>query len=175
MDIIEQLEELVGKYCAGGYANGFIGEANANWCRDNYPALVGVGQIYRLGTAGYVLKGVENDTPGVAELVEILQGLSDYPLIDDEYLSQLIAEDEERVVNDLATGWNIPAELVWDAVRELEGYFEWEQDYAYYAGNEEELHAKSVEIGQTWVAHYYGGVAHTPEVCGYCKEAKEVA
>ena len=172
MSKIEKLQELLGQYCAGGYSSGFIGEANANWVEDNYPEIAVVSDVYRVGKMALVLRSVNEDTAGLDELIEVLEGLADYPLIDEEYLTRLTIEDECRVVRDLPTDWDIPEENVWKAIQELDGYFEWEQDYSYYAGDLEELHAKASIVGQTWDAHYNSGLSHNPEVCGYCAEAQ---
>lgn len=174
MSKVDKLNELLGQYCAGGYVGGFLGEANARWVADNYD-FVRVYDVYRLGYTACLLAGVEEDTAGVDELIEVLQGLSDYPLIDDEYLNRLTMEDECRVVRELSADWDIPEEDIWKAVSELDGYFEWEQDYSFYAGDLEELRAEASKVGQTWDAHYNSGMSHLPEVCGYCAEAKEVA
>lgn len=175
MSNIDRVQELLGQYCAGGYANGFLGEANAKWVEDNFGELARVHDIYRLGPTACLLAGVEEDTPRLDELIEVLEGLADYPLIDDEYLNRLTMEDECRVVRELSVDWDIPEENIWKAVNELDGYFEWEQDYSYYAGDLDELHAEASKLGQTWSAHYNSEMSHLPEVCGYCAEAKEVA
>ncbi len=172
---LDKIDDRLAEFCSAGYALGLIGEANIAYVVDHYPELVTVQRVYRLGDQAQLKHGVTTDETLADKLADLEEFLAnnweDYPVFDDQYLSEAVNKAEEYAVNYLATGWNIPAELVWDAVRELDTYFEWEQDYAYYAGDEEELHAKSVEIGQTWVAHYYGGLAHTPEVCKYCAEA----
>lgn len=175
MSKVDTLNELLGQHCAGGYAGGFVGEANARWVEDNFGGIARVYDVYRLGNTACLLASVEDDTEGVKELIEILQGLSDYPLIDDQYLSDLIMKDEERVVGEYATEWDIPDEYIWEAMRELDTYMEWEQDYAYYVGDVDELKAKALELGQTWSAHYNSEMSHYPEVCGYCKEAEVAA
>jgi hypothetical protein len=175
MSKIDRAQELLGQYCAGGYANGFLGEANARYLEDNFAGLVRVYDIYRLGPTACLLDGADEDEPRLDELLELLEGLADYHLIDDSYLSDLISKDEERVVADYANDWDIPEEYVWDAIRELDFYFEWEQDYVYLVGDEAEVKAKASELGQTWSAHYNSEMSHIPEVCGYCAEAKEVA
>lgn len=172
MSKVDTLNELLGQYCAGGYSSGFIGEANAKWVEDNYPGIARVYDVYRLGPTACLLAGVEDDTSGVDELIEILQGLDSYPLIDDEYLNRLTMEDECRVVRELSTSWDIPEDTIWKAINELDGYFEWELDYSFYAGDLDELHAEASKVGQTWSAHYNSEMSHTPEVCGYCAEAQ---
>ena len=174
MSKVEKLQELLGQYCAGGYSSGFIGEANARWVADNYDFVV-VSDVYRVGYMACLLAGVNDDTAGIDELIEILQGLSDYPLIDDEYLNRLTMEDECRVVRELSADWDIPEVDIWKAVSELDGYFEWEQDYSFYAGDLEELRAEASKVGQTWSAHYNSEMSHNIEVCEYCAEAREVA
>jgi len=176
MSKIDKVQELLGSYCAGGYSGGFYGEANARWVEDNFGELARVYDIYRLGPAACLLRDVEEDTPRLDELIEVLEGLEDYPLIDDSYLSDLIVKDEERVVGELASEWDIPVEYIYQAMDELNMYMEWEQDYAYLPSSyEDEVKQKALELGQTWDAHYNSGVSHHPEVCGYCIEAKEVA
>lgn len=175
MSKIDKVQELLGQYCAGGYAGGFYGEANARWVEDNFGELARVYDVYRLGPTACLLAGVEEDTPRLDELIEVLENLEDYPLIDDEYLNRLTMEDECRVVRELSVDWDISEENIWKAVNELDGYFEWEQDYSYYAGDLDELHAEASKLGQTWSAHYNSEMSHLPEVCGYCAEAKEVA
>lgn len=170
---LDKIDDRLAEFCSAGYALGLIGEANIAYVVDHYPELVMVQRVYRLGDQAQLKRGVDEDTLGIDELEEFLaNNWEDYPVFDDEYLSEAIAKAEEYAVNELATGWNIPAELVWDAVRELDGEFEWEQDYAYYGGDVDELKVKATELGQTWVGHYYGGLAHTPEVCKYCVEAE---
>lgn len=176
MSKVDKVNELLGQYCAGGYAMGFYGEANARWVEDNFGELARVYDVYRLGPTACLLSGVEEDTPRLDELIEVLESLSDYPLIDDNYLQDLIIKDEERVVADYAKDWDIPEEYIWNAMSELDVSFDWEQDYVYlHRDYEDEVKAKALELGQTWSAHYNSEMSHTPEVCGYCAEAKEVA
>lgn len=175
MSKIDTLNELLGQYCAGGYSSGFIGEANARWVADNYD-FVRVYDIYRLGYAACMVADTEEDAPGIDELIETLEGLADYPLIDDSYLQDLIMKDEEREIAELAKSWDIPEEYIWTAMRELDVSFDWEQDYVYLAScYEEDVKAKALELGQTWTAHYNSEMSHTPEVCDYCKEAEVAA
>jgi hypothetical protein len=175
MSKVEKLQELLGSYCAGGYSSGFYGEANAMWVADNYDFVV-VSDVYRIGPMACLLAGVDDDTAGIDELIEVLEGLEDYPLIDDDYLSQLILKDEERVADELAKEWDIPVEYIYEAMNELNMYMEWEQDYAYLPScYEDEVKQRALELGQTWDAHYLSGVSHHPEVCKYCEDAKEVA
>lgn len=183
MSKIDKLNELLGSYCAGGYSSGWYGEANARWVEDNYGDIARVYDIYRLGPAACLLAVVEEDTPRLDELIEVLEGLEDYPLIDDSYLQDLIIKDEEREIAELAGQWEVAEECVWNAMSELDVSFDWETDYVYLAGyytEEVEAKAKELELErvaklQTWDAHYYSGADHTVEVCGYCTEAKEVA
>lgn len=173
---IERLQELLGEYCAGGYSSGFYGEANARWVEDNYPHIAVVSNVYRIGNMACLLRSVDDDTEGVAELIEVLEGLDDYPLIDDSYLQDLIMKDEERAVAELATEWDIPEEYIYKALEECNVSLDWEQDYVYLAScYEDEVKQKALELGQTWNAHYNSEMSHHPEVCGYCAEAKEVA
>ena len=183
MSKVEKLQELLGSYCAGGYSSGFYGEANARWVEDHYGSIARVYDIYRLGYAACLLSGVEDDTEGVDELIEVLEGLEDYPLIDDDYLQDLIIKDEERVTGELASEWGVDVACVWKALEECDVTLDWEQDYVYLAScyeEEVESKAKALELEriaelQTWETHYYSGADHTVEVCGYCAEAKEVA
>jgi hypothetical protein len=183
MSKIDKVQELLGSYCAGGYSGGFYGEANARWVEDNFGELARVYDIYRLGPAACLLRDVEEDTPRLDELIEVLEGLEDYPLIDDSYLSDLIVKDEERVVGELATEWEVPPAIVWEAIQECDVTLDWEQDYVYLAScYEDEVKAKALELNvaelkamQTWETHYFAGQNHTVEVCEYCIEAKEVA
>ena len=175
MSKIDKARELLGQYCAGGYSSGLIGEANAKWVEDNFAGLVRVYDIYRLGPAACLLDTGDDDEPRLDELIEVLEQLSDYPVIDENYLSDLVSEAEQVCVDDYAFEWEIPTEFIWNAVYELQTYFDWEQDYAYYVGDLDELKAKAQELGQTWSAHYNSEMSHLPEVCGYCAEAKEVA
>jgi hypothetical protein len=126
---------------------------------------------------------VEEDTPRLDELIEVLENLEDYPLIDDSYLQDLIMKDEERETAELASAWQVDVTCVWKALEECNVSLDWEMDYVYLAGcytEEVEAKAKALELErvaelQTWTAHYYSGADHTVEVCGYCTEAKEVA
>lgn len=173
MSKVDKVQELLGQYCAGGYSSGFYGEANARWVEDNFGELARVYDIYRLGPAACLLSGVEEDTPRLDELIEVLESLDDYPLIDDSYLQDLIIKDEERVVGELATEWDIPEEYIWNALEQLEVSLDWEQDYVYLSRHyENDVKALALKLGQTWDAHYLSGVSHHPEVCGYCEEAE---
>lgn len=167
--IDNRLEEL----CTAGYSLGLIGEANIAYVVDNFPELVTVQRVYRLGDQAQLRKGVDEDTPGLAELEEFLNGnWGDYPIFDDGYFTQLQAKLEDEWVLDFANTHKVAGSKVWEAISELGGYFEWEQDYVYYSGDEDELLVRAEELGQTWQAHYYSGESHTPAVCGYCKEAE---
>ena len=112
MSKVEKLQELLGSYCAGGYSSGFYGEANARWVADNYDFVV-VSDVYRVGPMACLLAGVDEDTEGIDELIEVLEGLEDYFLIDDSYLQELIMKDEEREVAELSRQWDIPEEYIW--------------------------------------------------------------
>lgn len=176
MSKVEKLQELLGNYCAGGYSSGFYGEANARWVQDNYPEIAVVSDVYRVGYMACLLAGVNDDTAGIDELIEVLEGLDDYPLIDDSYLQELVMKDEERESAELARQWDIPEQYIWEAMRELDVSFDWELDYVYLAScYEEDVKAKALELGQTWSAHYNSEMSHTPEVCEYCKEAEVAA
>jgi hypothetical protein len=173
MSKIDKVQELLGQYCAGGYSSGFYGEANARWVEDNFGELARVYDVYRLGPTACLLAAVEEDTPRLDELIEVLENLEDYPLIDDSYLQELIMKDEERVVGELARDWDIPEEYVYNALNELEVNLDWEQDYVYLSSYyEADVKALALKLGQTWEAHYNSGVSHHPEVCGYCEEAE---
>lgn len=173
MSKVDTVQELLGQHCAGGYAGGFYGEANARWVEDNFGELARVYDIYRLGYSACLLASVEEDTPRLDELIEVLEGLNDYPLIDEEYLSQLIIKDEERVIGELAQEWDIPETYVYQALSDLEVSLDWEQDYVYLSSYyEADVKALALKLGQTWDAHYNSGVSHRPEVCGYCEEAE---
>lgn len=173
MSKVDKLNELLGSYCAGGYSSGFYGEANARWVEDNYGSIARVYDVYRLGPTACLLSGVEDDTEGVDELIEVLEGLDDYPLIDDSYLQELIMKDEERVVGELAREWDIPEEYIYEALNKLEVSLDWELDYVYLSSYyEADVKELALKLGQTWDAHYLSGVSHHPEVCGYCEEAE---
>lgn len=183
MSKVDRVQELLGNYCAGGYSSGFYGEANARWVEDNFGDIARVYDIYRLGPAACLLAVVEEDTPRLDELIEVLEGLDDYPLIDDSYLQDLIMKDEERETAELASSWEVDVACVWKALEECNVSLDWEQDYVYLANcyvEEVEAKAKELELEriaelQTWDTHYYSGLEHTVEVCEYCTEAKEVA
>ena len=146
MSKIDRVNELLGRYCAGGYSSGLLGEANAKWLEDNFAGLVRVYDIYRLGLTACLLDGADEDAR-LGELLEVLENLEDYPVIDEDYLSDLVGEAEHKCVEDYAFDWEIPAEFIWNAVYELQSYFGWEQDYAYYVGDLEQLKAKAFELG----------------------------
>ena len=183
MSKIDTLNELLGQYCAGGYSGGFYGEANARWVEDNFGEIARVYDVYRLGPTACLLAVVEEDTPRLDELIEVLEGLDDYPLIDDSYLQELISKDEEREVGELANAWEVAEECVWKALEECGAQLDWEQDYVYlanYYAEDVEAKAKELELErvaglQTWETHYYAGADHTMEVCEYCKEWRVVA
>lgn len=170
---LDKIDERLAEFCTAGYSLGLIGEANIAYVVDNFPELVTVQRVYRLGDQAQLRKGVDDDTPGLAELEEFLsENWEDYPVFDESYLSEIQAKLEDEWVLDFANTHKVAGSKVWEAINELEGYFEWEQDYVYYSCDEEELLAKAEELGQTWQAHYYSGESHTPEVCKYCKEAE---
>lgn len=179
MSKVEKLQELLGSYCAGGYSSGFIGEANARWVADNYDFVV-VSDVYRVGYMACLLAGVDDDTPRIDELIEVLEGLDDYPVIDENYLSELVSKDEERVVGELSREWEVAESCVWDALRNCDAQLDWEQDYVYlshYYEDDVEAEARKLELErvtslQTWETHYFAGADHTVEVCGYCAEAE---
>jgi hypothetical protein len=176
---VEKLQELLGQYCAGGYSSGFYGEANARWVADNYDFVV-VSDVYRVGYMACLLSGVTEEQEGILELIEVLEGLDDYPLIDDSYLHELVDKDEQRAVGELAVQWEVAEECVWDALRACDASLDWEQDYVYLASCYEvevqevaqKLELVRVTELQTWSAHYNSGEFHTPEVCAYCTEAE---
>lgn len=133
---LDEIDDKLGQYCAAGYAYGLIGEANIRYMIERFPELVQRQRVYRLGDVATLRHG---DADGytdeqVEQLLEIdaeLDGLEDYPLLDDDTFEQVFDEERNEVVEQLALSYDVTVDAVWNAIYEVNAEFEWEQDYAF--------------------------------------------
>lgn len=133
---LDEIDDKLGEYCAAGYALGLIGEANIRYFERRFPDLVQRQRVYRLGDIATLRHGTADDytEEQVAELFEIeaeLEGLEDYPLVEDTTFDEVYTEEQEYVVEQIAETYGLDVQAVWNAIYEVNAEFEWEQDYAY--------------------------------------------
>lgn len=186
-EYLDSVDDKLAQYCAGGYALGLIGEANIRHMLERFPDFVQRQRVYRLGDIACLRFGIATDYDEAGEatleaILEALDGLEDYPVIDEGTFDALLKELEVEDVERIASENNVSTQRVWEAVNELGGYWEWEQDYVFLAGvgdaygtSEELVVARALELGNSWDAHYgYSDEAqyHSPESCWYCERAK---
>lgn len=133
---LDRVDDKLGKFCAAGYALGLIGEANIRFMLERFPGLVMRQRAYRLGDIATLRHGVaaEYSDEQVAEIAMIeaeLDGLEDYPVIDDGTFEQVFDEERDVVVAHLAEEHGVTIDQVWNAIYDANAEFEWAQDYAY--------------------------------------------
>ena len=184
---IDEIDELLGSVCAAGYALGLIGEANIRCVESEFGDIVQRQRVYRLGdmavlsnaTVAGLRDGDKQVEARVAELVELLGEAHDYPVLDEQVFCEVQSEYEDEWVEEFARDNGVSAEMVWKGLQELDGCFEWEQDYVFLSNiTDDELLLKARALGNSWSAHYGFGVEsvhHYPDECWYCERAKEVA
>jgi hypothetical protein len=171
MSVVDRVDELLGAYCCGGYSNGLVGEANARYVGDLFPDLVTQGHLYRIGWSAWLKGGVTEESEGLSDLLDILLTAEDYPLLGEEYYSQLLSDAEDEWVKYFAGEHGLDADKVWDAITESGEYFDPEGDGVWYSGDEDALKNRVEELSQTYDAHYYSGQFHEPRACKYCADA----
>lgn len=133
---LDEIDNKLGEYCAAGYALGLVGEANIRFMLERFPELVMRQRVYRLGDIATLRYGVAADYSDeqVADIAMIeaeLEGLEDYPVIDDGTFEQVFDEERAVVVARLAEEHGVTIDQVWNAIYDANAEFEWAQDYAY--------------------------------------------
>lgn len=175
--VSEKIQDALDNYCIGGYSNGTIGEANQRYLLAEYPEFVRVYRVYRLGDAlSFVVPELGRGL-GVkfAEFVRDLSGLADYPLLDEEVHSQLIAECEESEVRELAHEFDLDESVVWEVLSQGDWCFEDTDGMAdiygmSLSGNVGEFVDEVRKQSQGWATHYEGKGKHYAKWCGICNE-----
>ena len=163
----ERINNALGSFCSNGYGAGLYGQANIKYLLDNFRDLIYIQAVYRLGDMAQLATPIK-DSRKFGELVEILAGLEDYPLIDEdgfyELLSELEGEDIERIIKE----YYLNPEIVYDVLGDGDYCFGWEQDYVYPEFDEAEFAQLVREKSQSWAVHYEGKEYHEPTVCLWC-------
>ena len=174
---IERAVEDRLRWFAGGYAYGLVGEANMEWLKDqSYADLFWFGEMYRLGPCAMLNKKVEDWSADVeqklTQFLDDTDGLENYPLVDDDYLNDVVLRLEEKYWDDLQSYNSLDGEAITKVIERdySDLYFEWEQDYVYPNFDEEEFVDAVRKEQQTWNAHYYASEFHISELCYYCAE-----
>lgn len=181
MSVTESINELLGTYCSGGYG-GTVGQANFNYLKSEYGEVewLWFGSQYRLGDVVRFSAPV-NDSREFGRFLELLSGLKDYPVLDDDTWSNFVYELESEEWDDLIAEHGLDWEYVAQVRESGDYYFEDADGMANLYGmhpafNVEEFVAEVRLAQQTWLTHYYSQMTHLPEVCAYCKDAElEVA
>lgn len=170
----EKINEQLASYCSDLYVGGTTGAANLEWLKDMGWDFIQFESGHYCNTARFVAPVADSAQFGI--FLEALAGLEAYPLFSDEYLSDLQMKLEEQEWEELISEHKLDRDVFWDVVSE--GDYYWEDDgmadnYGMHANFDiEEFVALVIEKSQTWKAHYYSGLAHEPEVCKYCADAK---
>ena len=181
MGVTESINEILGTYCSGGYGGGTIGQANFNYLKAEYGDVdwLWFGSQYRLGDVVRFAAPV-NDSRRFGRFLEDISGLQDYPVIDEQVWSELEWELENQEWEELVSEHN----LDWEYVAKVRGtgdYNFYDEGYGTLYGlvadfDVAEFVAEVRLAQQTWQTHYFSGVGHLPELCGYCAESSlEVA
>jgi hypothetical protein len=177
----ERINEVLGRYCSGGYGGGTIGQANWQYLYNEYHGVewLNFGAIYRLGDTVRFCAPV-NDSRRFGEFLEDLSRLEDYAILDDDVYTSLIMELEDQEWEELVREHNLDWEYVQNVINEGDYCFEDSDGYGTLYGlnpcfDVEEFVAAVRLAQQTWLTHYYAGLPHVPEVCQYCAESVEVS
>ena len=163
----ERINSVLATFCSDGYGAGLIGRANIKYLLDNFRDLIYIQAVYRLGDMAQLATPI-GDSRKFGELLEILAGLEDYPMIDEDYfysmLQELEGEDIERIISE----YYLNPEIVYDVLSDGDYCFGWEQDYVYPEFDEAEFAVLVREKSQSWAVHYGGEKYHEPTVCLWC-------
>lgn len=182
MGVTDSINELLGKYCSGGYGGGTVGQANFNYLKSEYGDVdwLWFGSQYRLGDVVRFSAPV-SDSRKFGRFLEDISGLEDYPVIDENIWSELEWQLESEEWEQLVSEHNLEWEFV-SQVRARGDYNFYDSDgmatlYGMTPDFDVEEFVAEVRLAQqTWQAHYYSGLGHLPEVCGYCADSElEVA
>jgi hypothetical protein len=182
MGITERINDLLGAYCSGGYGGGTIGQANYNFLKSEFggQSWLWFGSQYRLGDVVRFSAPVD-DSKEFARFIDLLGGLEDYPLLDEETHGEILWNLEQEEWDSLVSEHNLEWQYVNEIRQDGEYYFEDVDGMGTLYGlrpnfDVEDFVAQVRELQQTWLTHYYSQMAHFPEVCAYCKESSlEVA
>lgn len=178
MGVTDSINELLGKYCSGGYGGGTVGQANFNYLKSEYGDVdwLWFGSQYRLGDVVRFSAPV-SDSRTFGRFLEDISGLEDYPVIDENTYDDLIMSLEDEEWNQLVAEHNLDWGYVADVRETGDYYFSDDEGYGTLYGlspqfDVEDFVAQVRLAQQTWQAHYYSQMAHLPEVCGYCADSE---
>lgn len=172
--IRDAINEELGRYCSDKYANGTVGAANLEWLKEQKFEFIRFETGHYCNTA--VFEGTVTDSESFGQFLEALAKLKDYPLFDEDILSELQQGWTDEEWEALLTEHKLDADTFWRVVSE--GDYWWEDDgmadnYGMHPNFDiDEFVALVKAESQTWNAHYFSGMGHEPELCQYCTDAK---
>lgn len=175
MGLREAIDAVLDANCRLG--DGLVSDANflevESWelsCLKTVPVLIGWSKA---GTA-WKLSGKVSRAE-MSQLVEMVECLTEYVLLNDSRYSELEWAEVERQLEEIADEHEIDPFRLIDAYANANYYPETDGDGTYLGITDErldELIKIAKEDGNTWEAHYNSGKYHHPELCAYCEEAK---
>lgn len=111
----------------------------------------------------------------MTQLVEMVESLTEYALLDNSRYSELEWAEAERQLTEIAQEHEIDPFRLITAYADANYYPETDGMGTSIAITDERL-AELIQIakedGNTWGAHYNSEQFHHPEACSYCEEAK---
>ena len=185
--VSERINEMLGRYCSGGYGGGTIGQANWQYLYNNYQGVewLNFGAIYRLGDTVRFRGPIQNangdsDSRRFGEFLEDLWRLEEYPIFDDDVYSSMLHELEDKEWEELVREHNLEWDYVTEEINSGDYYWEDADGMATLYGmspafDVEDFVARVRVRQQTWLTHYYASMPHVPDVCEYCKDSAEVS
>lgn len=92
---------------------GLVTASNLEWLKSQEFPFIGYGGMGWGGTYAYLSAPVDSEhTPLLGLLVEVLNGLSDYPLVDDELYSEMETKLVEEYLAEIAEEYSLDPELL---------------------------------------------------------------
>ena len=175
MGVTDTINEKLARYCSDQYGNGSVGAANILWLENQGYDFIRIERVYRLGNLPRFIAPVQ-DSRKFHEFLTALEGLEDYPLFDEDVLSELQDQWTEEAWEQLRTENGLDSKTFYEVISEGE-YYWYDEGMADSYGMSAEFDIDEFVLtvrkaSQTWNAHYNSAMAHEPEVCQYCDEAK---
>lgn len=127
--------------------------------------------------AGHTLKlAPEVTSADMREILDILDGLTDYGVIDDSYLAEVEHERYYALVKQIADDEGVDVDMLMDEFIDADCLdYEFNSDVYIRADEDtyQEVLGKVKERMSTWEKHYYPDLSHFPDYCWYCKRAEQ--
>jgi len=105
------------------------------------------------------------------EFLEILNNLSDYPIIDEGIWSEVEMEVVDEEITAIAEREDADPDMLREVIYSSDIYSSVDSDgYVDFDCDMSEVVKEARRKSQTYMTHYYGGKFHSADVCSYCEE-----